>query len=102
MDGTLELERQVSLSRFDSEEEQHSSKGCSVLQGPAHRIALAWFVMDGQRCVQLYLWLGKDWSWCELRWFYSALVLGALAILWILGCIVLAARDRVFSEVFLK
>lgn len=79
-----------------------AARGSSLRQGPHRRFSLGWLLsFHGLEYVQLYLWLLKDWSWSQLRWFYTSMVFGTLAVLWAALLVVLALRAGVLSEAYL-
>lgn len=78
-----------------------AERGCSVCQGPPHRLCVAWAVSaDGSEYVGLLLWIGKDWSWSQLGWTAPAFVFGTGALLWLVGSVLVSCRRRLRSEVY--
>ena len=86
----------------------HRGGGCRrprlpfvVLQGPPHAFDVAWTYRQGADYVALCLWIGKDWSWLQLRWTTTAFFFGTTAAIWmIVTCAYLPYRQRIYSEAY--
>eukprot|EP00977_Amphora_coffeiformis_P025325 scaffold19245_cov199-Amphora_coffeaeformis.AAC.20 len=51
--------------------------------GPPHGLCGAWARTEGTEYVAMALWIGKDWSWSQLRWTVTAYACGTAAASWI-------------------
>ena len=67
-----------------------------------HALSWSWATdLRGSEYIALVLWIGKDWSWSQLGWNISAVVLGTAALVWIWGIgLSQAWTARLYSEVY--
>ena len=105
------LAKDASLYHHDAEEalvaqqqqqqQQHAPRGCSLCEGPPHRLCAAWAVSpNGSDYVGLLLWIGKDWCWSQLGWTTPAIGFGICALVWLLLSVWHSYRRRLYSEVY--
>ena len=81
--------------------EQQLQSCSSVWSGPPHALSVTWLCQYGSEYVAIVLWIGKDWSWSQLRWTNTAFFFGTLAAAWLFGTTVYTHwRLGLYSETY--
>ena len=76
------MEQATSPLNESLQQPEESEPSSLLWDGPPHAMSAAW-AWKKPEYIALVLWIGKDWSWSQLKWTPTAFLFGTAAVIWI-------------------